>query len=155
LKQSLSHYPASAYLTLLELSHTDFEKTYRFVNNITDFESDSIVYLARGFSATFPAESGDELSQVNLSIWNGDLYLTDDFLNHPKPPKTLKLSLVMATEPDSVIQVWNFKTTHNGMTDEALALTAQHMPALASTFGWITMDPIRFPGLHAEQQAGD
>jgi len=137
---------AEVFLFLITLSHTDITTLY-FVNNYEDVTSNGNAHVAFPFQITMPSETEDQLPRVQLNIDNVDRSIIDEIRTLTGPP-TLTLSVVLASDPDT-IEAGPFEMSLQNVSYNALTITGNLVgdDILNEPYPGEAYTPQNFPGL--------
>jgi len=137
---------AEVFLFLITLSHTDITTLY-FVNNYKDVTSNGNAHVAFPFQITMPSETEDQLPRVQLNIDNVDRSIIDEIRTLTGPP-TLTLSVVLASDPDT-IEAGPFEMSLQNVLYNTLTITGNLAgdDILNEPYPGEAYTPQNFPGL--------
>lgn len=89
------------FLTLVTLSHPDWDEPIYLVNNSVDFTSRGQVFTAFPMRIRLPVDDGETARSFNLELDNASLYLIAQVRSVTEAIK-VKIEMVLASFPDDV-----------------------------------------------------
>lgn len=101
LAQMFSQESGDPFLTLLTLSHPDFDDDIRLVNNTENVTSRSKVYTAFPFIITLPADNGESSKSVSLEFDNVSRELIGHFRTVDRDIQ-VKIEMILFSLPNEV-----------------------------------------------------
>jgi hypothetical protein len=139
---------------LAEITHADLADPIRLTDNGEDLTSGGQVYTAYPFEISLPPDANDQVPKTTVRFANADLRITEALRSIDSPP-TLNLSVVLATDPDTVevgpVPFVLRDATYNDMAVEA-TLSFERIYQLR--FPCVAMTPITSPGLFGSRPPG-
>lgn len=145
----------SVWCLLVTLSHPALAKPIRVVNDIVPADENGDMYvMSRGekfvcypFEVDLPADDGESVSQVSISIDNVDREIVDN-LRAIKTPPTVALEVGLAESPD-VIEAGPYTMSLVSAEYDALAITGElaFEPILSASAVSGRYTPAEYPGL--------
>ncbi len=134
------------FLTLLTISHASFATLY-LVNNVEDVVSNGITFTSFPVSITLPADDGETLRTVTLTLDNASLELMEEFRSITDP-MDVKLEMVLASNPDLVeIELSELKIKNISYTASTITATLYMDDFLNTELTSEKYTPANFPGL--------
>lgn len=134
------------FLTLMTLTHDNFD-TIRFVNNSVDITSNGNVYEAFPFQITLPADDGEAIKDINITIDNVALELIDE-LRSITDYIYVKLELVIASNPDLVeVEIAELKIVSIEYNSTTITATLAMDNFLGTDLSNEKYTPSNYPGL--------
>ena len=100
LAQLFSQESNDPFLTLVKLSHDDFEDIC-LVNNTENVTSGGVEYTAFPMKIVFPKDDGESNREVNIEFDNVDRTLID-LIRSVTDYIDVSISLILASDPDTV-----------------------------------------------------
>lgn len=89
------------FLTLVTLSHEEWDEDILLVNNSVDFVSRGKTYLAFPMKVRLPVDDGETARVFNIDFDNASLYLIEGVRSVTTPVR-VKIEMVLASFPDTV-----------------------------------------------------
>lgn len=134
------------YILLLTVEHDSFASTWRYTPNGEDVVSNGNTFTAYPFTVSLPtADDGAargtiQISNVSQAIW--DAADVDD-------PPTIKLQMVLASDPDTVQQEWSLLELRR-ITGSFMSVEAEfsHENYLSEPWPKQRLTPARAPWLN-------
>jgi hypothetical protein len=135
------------FLVLLEINHSTMDTPLYFVNNTENITSNSQVYTAYPFLIDLPSDDPEKLPHVSLIIDNIDRSILETLRGIDSPP-TISLSLVLASDPDT-LELGPLNFTLKNITYDALTIKGDlsYEDILSEGFPKDSFTPENFPGL--------
>jgi len=135
------------FLVLLSIAHADLVETIRVVNNTENITSSGVEYTAFPFTLSLPDDIEDQLPAVTLSIDNVDRSIVEA-VRTINSPATVSLSVVLASDPDTV-EIGPITLTMRQVEYDQLTVSGTLQPAdlLSEPFPQGRFSPNRYPGL--------
>jgi len=150
LASMLAQSTGEAYLTLLNLSHSEFPSgSFYFVNNPVAITSNSQIYSPFPFQLTLPDDSEDAGPRAQLQIDNISREIVQYVRSVDGAERIgVAFSVIMSSEPDTLIADYSGFELRN-ISFDAMALTGDVSLAsfLDEPFPSDKFTPNLFPGL--------
>jgi len=89
------------FLPILDISHTDFDDTFRVVLNTESVTSNGNTYEPFPFLIDMPDETDDGSPNVTLTICNVDQQIVE-LLRSVSDSVTIELNIILESDPDTV-----------------------------------------------------
>jgi len=136
------------FLFLAEINHADWASPVRIVNDNQDLTSNGDTFVAFPFDVELVSEEPDRVATTVLKVCNVDrqiIALFDALATKP----TVALSIVIASEPDTVIVgPQNFQITEYKSDQFVIEATLAYEDILNEPMPCHSYLPSDFPGLH-------
>ena len=146
LAQLMSQESTDPFLTLLTLSHADFD-TIRLVNNSEDIVSRGETFIAFPFKIGLPADDGERTREISIEFDNVALELITE-IRSVTTEIDVKLEMVLASIPDDV------QISFEELKIQSLNYTKQRISARLFLDSFLTTEissekytPLIYPGL--------
>ena len=136
------------FVVLLALEHPDFSATLRVCSNDTAVTSGGYEYLPFPFDITLPDDIEDAPPRVALRIDNVDRRVVQEIRGIRGNPVTVRLSVVIASNPDAVeAGPFEFALRDVQYDSKTVEGTLMYEDILSESFPADSFTPARFPGL--------
>lgn len=135
------------FLHLLEIDHADLVAPIRLVDNTEDVVSNGNTYTAFPFAVSLPPDQEGELPRVQLVIDNVTQLLIAE-VRSISSPFTVSLSVIMASDPDTVeAGPWAFEAKSAEYDVQRMTCTLAYESLLQEPFPYLLYTPGNYPGL--------
>lgn len=147
LQSLFSQDTAEVWLVLLDIDHSTLPTPIRVVNDTKNITSNGNVYTAFPFDISIPADIGERLANVKLTISNVTRTLIQTLRTIEDSP-TVDMNLVLASDPDN-IQAGPFEMRLHDVTYDTLSITGTlgFEDILNEPFPADTYRPANFPSV--------
>ena len=137
-----------AFIALVTITHAATGEVFRVCMNTEPVVSRGETFAAYAFRFQLPAESGEEVGQVEFEIDNTDLLLID-MLRRITSPAEFLIEIVLASAPD-VVELAVADLVLREVTWDAVAVRGKLLldDVLNQRFPKDVFDPIQYPGLY-------
>lgn len=135
------------WLMILTIEHPEIDPPIRVVANTEDIVSRGHTYVAYPFELELPADTAEEVPEVQLSFDNIDRVLTDT-IRTMRDAATVTIEVVLADTPD-VVEAGPFFMTMKDVDYNAavIAVTLGFEDILNEPFPKDTFTPATHPGI--------
>lgn len=111
------------FLTLLDISHSEFASTFHFVDNPVSITSNSTTYEPFPFTLTLPEDTAERAPVARLVVGNVTREIMDEVRSvNGNERIRVDFHVIMTDEPDTYIATFSNYELHNIVFD---ALTVQ------------------------------
>ena len=140
---------SSAFLLTLTIDHDDLDDPLRFVNDNQDITFDGDVYTAYPFLIDLPADTGEEISRVTLTIDNVDRQIVETIRELTTAPSVDLEVLHQPYGGSATKEAGPFSFTLKDSVYDVLVVTGtlSYEDILDEPFPGDTFSPPDFPGL--------
>lgn len=101
LAQLFSQESTDPFLTLVTLSHPDWDEDFRLVNNTEDVVSRGLTYLSFPVTLVLPVDDGETSPEISIEFDNVSLYLIGKLRSITSGVQA-KLEMILHSLPDDV-----------------------------------------------------